>query len=164
MPVDQSSTFQPVRALTLAVLGIAVAVGFMFFAVNLTGSDGGIEFKLGDDVFEAGKPELMARLIEEDGPIPYPDPVDKGRDIFLQHLGDDPEDGWLAFDARRPGQPRECPLDWVATPDEGPVGYFVDRCDDSVTITADGGDLPQYPVIVEDDMLIVDINAALGDE
>jgi len=159
MPVDNTSAFQPVRAIVVALLGIGLAIGFMILIFRLTPSDG-IEVKLGDDTFEAGQPKLMADIIDRDGPIPYPDPLGKGRDIYLQHLGTDPLDGWYAFAARRPGAAEECPLDWQGNDGPGPAGIFVDRCDPDLTVTADGGDLPRYPVTIDDDMLFVDLNAA----
>lgn len=159
MPVDNSSAFQPVRAILVAVFGIALAVGFMILILRLTPNDG-IEVKLGDDTFEAGEPELMATIIDRDGPIPYADLVGKGRDIYLQHLGTDPLDGWYAFDARLPGAASECPLDWEANDGPGPAGLFVDRCDPTKTVTADGGDLPHYPVTIADGTLSVDLNAS----
>jgi len=131
----------------------------MILILRLTPNDG-IEVKLGDDTFEAGKPELMAQIIDRDGPIPYQDLVGKGRDIYLQHLGTDPLDGWYAFDVRRPGAAPECPLDWQGNDGEGAAGIFVDRCDPSITVTADGGDLQHYPVTIEGETLSVDLNAA----
>lgn len=159
MPVDNTSAFQPIRAILVAVLGIALAIGFMILIFRLTPNDG-IEVKLGDDTFEAGEPELMATIIARDGPIPYLDLVGKGRDIYLQHLGTDPLDGWYAFDARRPGATDACPLDWDADAGPGEAGLFIDRCDQSITVTADGGDLPKYPVSIEDGTLSVDLNAS----
>lgn len=143
----------------VAVLGIALAIGFMILILRLTPNDG-IEVKLGDDTFEAGEPELMAKIIDRDGPIAYLDLVGKGRDIYLQHLGTDPLDGWYAFDVRRPGASEDCPLDWQGNDGEGPAGLFVDRCDPSITVTADGGDLQQYPVTIEGETLSVDLNAS----
>lgn len=159
MPVDNTSAFQPVRAILVAVLGVALAVGFMILILRLTPNDG-IEVKLGDDTFEAGEPELMAEIIDRDGPIPYLDLVGKGRDIYLQHLGTDPLDGWYAFDVRRAGAAADCPLDWQGNDGDGPAGIFVDRCDPSITVTADGGDLQHYPVTIEDGTLSVDLNAS----
>lgn len=156
MPVEQGSTFQPVRALLVAVIGIAMAVGCMFLLLSLADSGSEvIDLRLGDDAFRAGDPHNQSTAIDRDGPILYADLVGKGRHIYVQHLGEDPLTGWLAFDAQRPGQPENCVLEW--TPERR---AFVDPCEPSVSVFEDGGDLPSYPVRIDDDLLWVDLNAS----
>lgn len=157
MPVEERATFQTGRALTLGLLAIGLAVGFLFAVVQLT-SGGSVEVRLGDETFEAGDPDAIAAVIERDGPIKYPDLVGGSRFIILQHLGEDPLVGWHAFDLARPGADIEaCQLDWDPVRRE-----FQDGCDPSLIFPADGTGLPQYDVIVEDDLIIVDLNAALS--
>ena len=65
----------------------------------------------------------------------------------------DPVDRVVAFDARRPDQPRSCSLQWQQS-----SGEFRDPCD-GTTVTADGAGLLAYPVTVTDDgEVIVDLN------
>ena len=117
-----------------------------------------MQFKLGDDVFEVGNAETFADNIAEgiDGrtsPIPFSS-LSRNRPIYIQHLGDDPEAGWFAIDARSPSQPDTCALDWDLE-----AGLFVDGCDRSATFAADGDGLLRYGVAVDDDgKLIVDLN------
>lgn len=156
MPVDQGSNFQPIRAMTVAIAGIAMAVAFMFLLLSLAdnGSDV-LDIRLGDEAFRAGDPQNQALVIERDGPILYADLVGKGRHIYVHHLGSDPAAGWLAFDAQRPGQPETCILEWNAD-----RRAFVDPCEPAQSVFEDGGDQPSYPVRITDDLLWVDLNAA----
>ena len=154
MPVAQGPKFDPVRAIILGAVGVALGVALIFLVARLAGS-GSVEVKLGDDRFEDIDASELADEIAARGPVLFPDAGVGSRDIIIQHLGSTPEDGWLAFDARLPGRPRECFLRWVEED-----RLFVDVCDETVTVAADGGDLTQYPVEVTDDRLVVDINAA----
>jgi len=90
-------------------------------------ADGKVRIRLGDDRFDAGQIERQARTIAEDGPITYP-PLVGDRVLIVNHLGDDPTTGWLAFSARPPGAHPECIVGWQ--PDEG---VFVDPCTDECT-------------------------------
>jgi len=157
VPIEQGTTFQPVRALIIAFAGIALAVGATFVIQRLAASDV-VEVKLGDDTFEAGSVENMAMVIQRDGaPILYPAVVGD-RDIYVQHLGEDPEVGWFAFDARQPGSARECTLEWQ------PGGFFNDPCDASASFDAGGTGLPQYTVSVENSELFIDLRGPDGDD
>lgn len=156
MPVQPSGSS---RSLTLAAVGlalgiVAVVVAFVMIVPRIT-EDGTVQVRLGDDRFAAGSAERRSASIDSDGPILFSDVAGGQRDIFLQHIGDDPEQGWLAFDARLPDQSRDCSLVWRAE-DE----LFVDSCDDANTVPADGEGLVQYPVEVDDGDLFVDLNAS----
>ncbi|HEY6532297.1 MAG TPA: hypothetical protein VIY72_08345 [Acidimicrobiales bacterium] len=161
-PVRQSKTRGP-RSVVLAVggvtIGVVLVIALFIVAIPSLTESGKIEVKLGDDVFDAGSAESRSKSIAADGPFLFGDPSGRTRDIFLQHIGDDPTQGWYAFDARRPGQGRDCPLDWKADQDR-----FVDRCDGTV-IPADGTGLIDYPVVVtENGALVVDLNPEEGDD
>lgn len=70
----------------------------------------------------------------------------RSRDIYIQHLDDDEDEGWLAFSAFAPGQTdRACFLRWSAA-DE----VFRDPCTDAEH-PSDGEGLTHYPVRVDDD-------------
>lgn len=155
MPVQ---TTRSNRSVALAVLGLTVGIvavlALFVVAIPSLTEEGKVQVQLGDDRFPAGPAESRADAIDRDGPILFSDVAGGQRDIYLQHLGDDPLEGWLAFDARRPGQPRTCTLVWVAD-----AGVFVDPCDD-VEVPADGTGLAPYPAEVDDGQVIVDLNAA----
>jgi len=153
MPIEERTLFQPAKALLIALGGITVAIalglGVLFVTPRLAQTNA-VEVKLGDDTFEAGSTENMSMVIRRDGaPILYPAVVGD-RDIYLQHLGEDPEVGWSAFDARQPGSPRSCTLAWQ------PGGFFTDPCEEGVSFDAAGTGLPRYDVTIEDGMLFID--------
>jgi hypothetical protein len=155
-PVKQSKARSP-RSLVLAVGGVVVGITLLLvvFVVALPSltESGTVEVTIGDDVFKAGSAEARSESIAADGPTLYSDVSGGTRDIFIQHIGEDPLTGWYAFDARRPGQGRDCPLDWDAAAE-----VFRDRCD-GTTVPADGTGLIAYPVeVTEDGELIVDLN------
>jgi len=155
VPVEQRDPRQTFKAVSLGVAAVAAAVGFLVFVLWIT-NRGGVEIALGDDVFEAGRADAIANVIEEGGPIRYADLLGGGQNIVVQHIGTDPEAGWHAFDLIRPGQPPECQLEWQAE-----AFVFTDPCDPSVQVPAAGGDQPSYPVSINDDgRLVIDLRAA----
>ncbi len=138
-----------ILAVIAGVVGIAALVG-----VALLTSSGSTEVRLGDDEFEVGEAATLAARIEADGaPLLFQDLLVGGsRDIYVHHVGNDADIGWVAFDARVPGSARECTLEWDSTRD-----LFVDPCTDE-TFPPDGGELPHYPTRVTDDgAVIVDL-------
>lgn len=156
------------RALAVAAVGVALAVA-VAFGVAILANRGSVDVKLGDETFEGQDAEDAADQIAEGGPILYPDAAGGDRDIVLQHLGDDPESGWLAFAARPGGAPRQCSIQWEAGASGDPAdgvfrlldgrGEASGACDGQ-EFPANGEGLPQYPVTVRDGRLDVDLNAA----
>ncbi len=74
--------------------------------------------------------------------------------MILQHLGDDPDEGWSAFLAAPIDESRDCTWEWQ--PDEE---VFRAKCDPDRTAPADGAGLPQFRVTVIDGQVDVDLNA-----
>jgi hypothetical protein len=151
-PVRQTPSRTP-RSIILGVAGVAlglilVLVLFIFAIPSLTES-GKVEVKLGSDTYDAGSAESLAGSIASAGPLLLPDVSGGNRDVYLQHLGDDDAAGWYAFDARRPGQSRDCSLRWRADSSD-----FIDPCDGTV-VAADGSGLLDYPVTVSDSGRVV---------
>ncbi|HET6954744.1 MAG TPA: hypothetical protein VFI47_30560 [Acidimicrobiales bacterium] len=150
------------RALAVAGAGVVVALGIAV-AVAVLANRGTVDVKLGTDTFVQQDAEDAAERIAEGGPILYADTAGGDRDIVLQHLGDDPETGWLALAARPPGVPRECTIQ-SRDRDEpfrllDPDGAESGNCDGR-EFAPDGEGLPSYPVTVRDGKLDVDLNAA----
>lgn len=160
-PVERS-TGHAGRALAVSAAGVIVAMGAAV-GLALLANRGSVDVRLGDETFTGQKAERIADEIADRGPILYSDVAGGDRELVLQHLGDDAEEGWLAFAARPPGVPRQCFVQWQ--PDDEVFrlldrdGDVNGRCDGS-TYPADGEGLPQYPVTVRDGRLDVDINAA----
>ena len=100
--------------------------------------------------FELGRATDYAKTIARDGPLLFPDPQGRSRDIYIQHLGGD---AWLAFEARVPGAPRQCAVKW-----EQAARQFVDPCDGRV-FPPDGAGLVRFPTTVNDDgRVVVDLS------
>jgi hypothetical protein len=161
VPVAKRARIDGRSALVLGATGVVVALVIGAFVVYLAGRDD-IQVRLGDDRFQDINAESTADKIAQDGPIIYQDLAGGSRDIFVQHLGDDPEQGWLAFDVRPAGEARDCALSWQTDEQQ-----FVDNgsCSESFTFPPDGAGLPQYPATVNDDgKVVIDLNAAARDD
>jgi hypothetical protein len=154
-PVQPSRT-RGARSLGLAVgglvIGVALLVVVFAYAVPQLTESGRIRMGSSTAPLDLGNARLKADLVARDGPILFADPTGGTRDLFIQHLGGDPLQGWLAFDARRPGTVRDCNLRW-----EAGAARFTDPCG-GPPVPADGGDLPRYPVeIVGEEQLSVQL-------
>jgi hypothetical protein len=139
------------RGTTVILTGIAgVLGGILVFAIvaNLVGSSAD-KVDSAATTFDVGPADQRAETIAEGGPILFQDLLNRSRDIYVQHLGDDE---WRAFEAHAPGAPRRCFLEWRAATRE-----FVDGCDGR-SFPADGTGLVSYPVrIDENDHVVVDL-------
>lgn len=157
-PVKQSKGRGP-RSMVLAVggvvLGLVLVVLLFVLAIPSLTESGTVKTSFGVDTFNTGSAESRARSIARDGPFLYSDVAGRQRDVYIQHIGDDPTTGWYAFDARQVGQPRECTLEWQADTQE-----FRNPCNGS-TVPADGTGLIAYTVTVNDDgNVILDFRGA----
>lgn len=152
MPVAQSQGHAGKALLIAAVAIVLIAVVTVFVA--LAASRGDVEINLGDDRFNAGDTQSIADRIAEDGGLPalYPDLVSGDRPIFVQHTGDEADEGWVAFGAFDPDDPT-CVVEI-----DREAMILVNGCDRDVTYPLDGEGLRFYPTSVEDGDVIVDIN------
>jgi hypothetical protein len=152
MPVAQSRGHAG-KALLIAAVSVVLLLG-LAFVVAQAASRGDVKVTLGDDRFEAGQVDNMAKAIDSEHGLPllYGDLVGKDRPLFVHHRGDDPEVGWSAFGAFDPDKP-ECTvgIDRKAL-------KLVNSCDMTVTYPKDGTGLRFYPTTVEDGRLYVDLN------
>jgi hypothetical protein len=151
------------RALAVAAAGVVVAIG-VAAALAVLANRGTVDVRLGSDTFAEHDAEDAARDIAENGPILLPDLAGGDRDIYVQHFGDDPDEGWIAFAARPPGVSRTCTLKWRGDDEVfrllDSAGKVSGECDGR-EFPADGEGLPTYPVTVDaDGNLDVDLNAA----
>lgn len=139
------------KAVGVALVGVVFALGVAFLVASLA-SRGDVEVRLGDDRFNAGQTENLARIIEEDGqPILFPDPANFVRSIYIDHVGDRPDEGWVAFGAFVPDR-TGCTV--LFEPEEG---QFVADCDEAVVFPRSGAGLRQYSTEVIDGRLFVDL-------
>jgi hypothetical protein len=98
--------------------------------------------------------ERLAREIDERGPFLLKDPLDRGRDVYVQHLGQDAEAGWLAVRAYASKVSVNCLLRWEPEP-----GRFIDPCTGH-GYAPDGEGLVTYPATVRDGTVSVDLRAS----
>jgi hypothetical protein len=152
MPVAQSQGHAG-KALAIAAAGVVLALGLAFLVAQAA-SRGDVDIRLGDERFNAGKTEDIIGLIEKGDGLPalFPDLVSRNRNIYVQHLGDDPDEGWVAFGAFDPDDP-SC----VVEIDRG-AKILVNGCDGDVTYPISGEGLRAYPTTVENGRLFVDLN------
>ena len=138
MPVAQTN---PRRALLVGLAAIVLALGLI--AVVLVAN--GTRNDPGQGSFDSADATELIRLQERDGvPALFPDPVGGRQPIFVWHEGDDPNDGWVAYDALIDGEPIAIDLDEMVL--RGPDGT-------EFPFTGEG--LPQYDVEVVDGKLVV---------
>ena len=143
-----------------AIGGLAVAIVLLLalvFGISKATESGKVELSPATNGFAVGNARVKAPLVEQDGPFLFSDVANGQRDLFVQHLGDDPTKGWSAFDARVPGSTRDCTLVWRQASRD-----FEDPCTKQV-VPADGAGLPQYAVEVSaDDQITVDLRSDRG--
>ena len=152
MPVAQSRGHAG-KALIIAAVSVVLLLG-LAFVVAQAASRGDVKINLGDDRFDAGKVENIAKAIDagQGLPILYGDLVGKGRNLFVHHTGRDPQTGWTAFGAFDPDKP-SCAI----TIDRA-RRMLVDQCDPHRTYPNDGTGLRFYPATVEGGHLEVNLN------
>jgi len=159
VPVAQGPQINARSAVVVGLSGVFIAllIGAM---VLWSARSNDVTIQLGDSDFNAGSATAISAEILDRGPILYSDVGSGGsRDIILQHVGSDPETGWIAFAARRTEDPRNCFLEWQ--PDDTVfvlVSSSDEPCDDDVEVDAAGTGLLQYPVEVIDNEIRVDLN------
>src|SRR5947209_10675788 len=83
-----------------AAAGVIVAIVIFAGVISLVGS-GKAKSKLGSDLFKVGRAQNQAQIVDRTGPLLFPDPLEKGRDIYVNHLGGA---AWTAFDVHPPGE------------------------------------------------------------
>jgi hypothetical protein len=146
VPVSRSD---PRRATIIGIGGVIVGVALI--AIVLIASNAGNSSSTtqgSNSQFHVGSPQSTAASIARDGtPLFFNDTATGSRPLVVQHLGDDPQKGWYAFDAA----PGSCVLTWVRA-----TSQFTD-CH-GTKFPANGTGIHQYPVTVTSDDVIVDLS------
>lgn len=99
------------RGVILGILAVLAALGLGYAIIQLA-QQGSIESNLGANELIVGEHLNLSQKIMEEGPIPYQSQASGTPSIYLQHLGEDPRRGWLAFDTSWPDS--DCILNWNA--------------------------------------------------
>ncbi len=136
----------------VGLVGVAIAVAIAVLVLWASGSSDDVIPKLGDEVFDAGVIGRISDEIGRNGPLFYPDPTERGRDIWLTHLGTDPEVEWHAFEALVPGAADGCLAEWNRD-----ISRFFNQCDPNETFPPDGRGLTELSVEIEEGHVIVDV-------
>lgn len=165
MPVAKGPRVTARSAVLIGITGVMIALVFGAGLVLLADRNSDVEINLGDSDFDAGGIERISAEIDDRGPILYSDVAGRSRDLILQHLGDDPEAGWFAFDARPPGESRDCFFEW----NDDQQYFELTTVADNVTCRTvtmdergnldDGTVILSYPIAIDErNRLRVDIN------
>ena len=157
MPVARGPQMNARSAVLVGLTGIVIAVVLGGGVLFLASQGGDVEIKLGDADFDAGQIGRISEEIDDRGPILYSDVAGRSRDLILQHLGDDPEVGWVAFEARPIGEPRDCFFQWDDNAQQfdlvtiaGDVECADVKMDERGNLST-GGTIDMYPVSIDDD-------------
>lgn len=153
-------------AILVGLSGVLIALVLGGGVLFLASQGGDVEIQLGDRDFDAGQIGRISEEIAERGPILYSDVAGRSRDIIVQHLGDDPEAGWFAFDARPLGESRDCFFQWSFEREEFSLINAPGTDTECSDITMDergnlstGELITTYPVTIDDAQRVrVDIN------
>jgi hypothetical protein len=159
MPVARGPQINARSAVLVGITGVVIALLLGAMVVWVARSSDTVTVQLGDTTFDAGFTGRISEEIAARGPILYADAGSKGaRDIFLQHIGDDPAVGWLAFEARRGIDPRDCSAVWNPDRRTFTLVSSTDFECETVTFNELGCGLDRLPVAVLDDKVIVFLN------
>jgi len=138
------------------IFAVVLAICVVGAVLALATQDTDVDVNLGDDEFEIEQVEARAALVAADGALRFADPTGGNRPIVVNHIGDDPETGWVAVLAIAPGT-EACIVDW-----DNDDGVFRD-CE-ATTYPPDGEGLDQFPTRVENDTLFVDLGRGRGND
>jgi hypothetical protein len=159
MPVARGPQINARSAVLVGITGVVIALLLGAMVVWVARSSDTVQVQLGDTRFDAGFTGRISEEIAARGPILYPDAGSRGqRDLYVQHIGDDPTVGWLAFSVRRPADPRDCSAVWNPDRRTFTLTSSTDRACDNVTFNELGCGLVRFPVGVVDDKVIVFLN------
>ena len=137
----------------LAAAGLLLGIGVLVLLLLVVTRSGRFNTESSplrpvDAEFNMGDATARAEAIERDRtPLLFQDPADFDQPIWVNHLGGDVDDGWVAFAAAI----GTCAVEWDVDAQE-----FVD-CE-GTTYPADGTGLPQFDVRVDDGDVIVDLD------
>ncbi|HUR48610.1 MAG TPA: hypothetical protein VMY88_03635 [Acidimicrobiales bacterium] len=132
-------------ALVVGALVALAGAGLLVFGALRLASDPEVARAVADETFTVGEAERLARTIAAGGPLLFQDPLEqggdgRGRDIYVEHKGNDPTNGWSAVEVATPGTKCRLELDRR-------TGRYVRPCPDNT----------RYPAVVEGGVVVVDL-------
>jgi hypothetical protein len=136
-----------------AAAGVIVAIVIFAGILSLVGS-GKAKSKLGSNLFKVGKAKNQAQIVDRNGPLLFPDPLQKGRDIAVNHVGNNL---WVTIEVHPPGEPKSCTVKW-----NGSTHVFHDPCSGK-DYPADGTGLVRYKTSIDKSGdLVVDLHQPIS--
>lgn len=136
-----------------AAAGVIVAIVIFAGILSLVGS-GSAKSHLGSNVFKLGKAKDQAKVVDRNGPLLFADPLEKGRDIYVNHLGGAE---WVAVEVHPPGESKSCTVKWNAS-----THMFHDPCSGR-DFPADGTGLVRYKSFIQKNGdLVVDLHQPIS--
>jgi hypothetical protein len=136
-----------------AAAGVIVAIVIFAAVLSLVGS-GKAKSKLGSNVFKLGKAKNQAQLVDHNGPLLFADPLQKGRDIYVNHVGNNQ---WVAVEVHPTGESKSCTVKWNSS-----SHTFHDPCSGK-DYPADGTGLVRYRTSLEKNGdLVVDLHQPIS--
>jgi hypothetical protein len=143
-------------ALLIGILAVLTAVLVIIFVLRLAKAPGA-KVQLGTSEFEVGRATALAKPIDRDGPLLFQALRGGSLDIFVQHLGADPAQGWRAFEAHAARAARSCQIQWQRAAHD-----FMDPCSRQV-YPPDGQGLTQYAAtVLANGRVVVDLRQPAG--
>jgi hypothetical protein len=141
------------QALVMTAVGGMLAGILIFVGIVALAGSGKAKSHLASNVFKIGKAKDQAAVVDRHGPLLFADPLEKGRDIYVSHLGGT---NWAAFEVHPPGESKKCTVEWQSRP-----RVFRDTCSGRV-YPADGIGLTRYRAYVDKKgELIIDLRRSL---
>lgn len=141
---------------TSAVLAVVAAGLLLVFVIHLSHAKGG-KVQIGATEFRIPIKVTSLVIEAEKAPLLFQDVRGNTLDVFVSHVGTDPEQGWEAFEAHAPAAGRTCDVQWQPGP-----SAFRDPCTPT-TFPEDGTGLLHYPVRIDSSgHLIVDFQTNIG--
>jgi len=136
-----------------AAAGVIVAIVIFAGIVSLVGS-GKAQSHLGSNLFKVGSAKNQAKIVERNGPLLFADPLQKGRDIYVNYLGNGQ---WVAVEVHPPDESKSCTVTW-----KGATRTFHDPCSGK-DFPADGTGLIRYKATVQKNGdLVVDLHQPIS--
>ena len=136
-----------------AAAGVIVAIVVFAGILSLVGS-GKARSKLGSNLFKIGKAKNQAQIVDRNGPLLFPDPLQKGRDIAVNHVGNNQ---WVTVEVHPPGEPKSCTVKWNES-----TRIFHDPCSGK-DYPADGAGLIRYKTSIDKSGdLVVDLHQPIS--
>jgi len=155
MPIERRSSSAQIRSILIAIVTVVfvATLGYAVFRAA-TGQKTSVTKGTDGGKWNTGSAQSKADEIAKRGPILIPDPAGAQRlPIYISHVGKDPDTGWYVFEARPPGEPDDCFLQWNRSAEEFQGS---DTCGDAA-YPLDGEGLRNFEATVtKDGDLIVD--------